>query len=53
MNVAHFPHTDDDIPRELGRMLAEHSPRLVINTATLLRHPDSPTGWLVVEPMHE
>jgi hypothetical protein len=38
------------MPPDLSAALMEHSPRLVVSRPTLLRVPDSPTGWVVVVP---
>ena len=34
----------------LAAALMDNSPRLFITKPVLIRHPDSPTGWLVVIP---
>ena len=38
------------MPPALSEALMEHSPRLIIARPTLVREPDSPTGWLLVIP---
>jgi len=40
----------DSLDPDLARALAEHSPRLVLDRPALVAAPDSPTGWLLVEP---
>lgn len=40
----------ENIPEELAKALFAHSPRLVIDTPTLIPFMASPTGWLVLEP---
>jgi len=46
-------HDHADIVRinpELAALLMDNSPRLTVLRPTLVRHGDSPTGWIVVIP---
>ena len=38
----------DEMPVELARVLAEHSPRIVMTAPVLLPYPASPTGWVLI-----
>lgn len=55
MDRSDFPEVadEDTLPKDLVAALMKHSPKLVINGAVLIRHPDSPTGWLRVDSMYE
>jgi hypothetical protein len=41
---------DGAMPVELAAVLAQHSPRLVVDRSALIQYPASPTGWLLIVP---
>ena len=45
--------TTAGLSAELVGQLLEHSPRLEVSGPTLILHPGSPTGWLVIEPVED
>jgi hypothetical protein len=45
-----MPTEPFDLDPALARLLAEHSPRLVISRPALVPSASSPTGWLLVVP---
>jgi hypothetical protein len=41
--------SSDSLDPTLARLLADHSPRLVISRSALVPSASSPTGWLLIE----